>query len=332
MNRKEIPSYITFEGVTEDIANDAYCLSQFRKIKKCDKTLLEIIANTHSTVEEMEDDWYQASIRCVLAFLKRQRSLTGLTSDCYIVFESVWLDDVKKLIAYYKSLKSPLESIDETYFNATKEIRSFLFNTQSVGSKSFNDVKNYLNANYLTNGKFDEKKENAHKLIKRKAERLYRSTGIDNKEYNWSRAKYFIELFYDNIIPAVLGDEKCLARVLKAFGFGKYKQNGFFVINSFEAAIAIFYLDKEKLKKVIGDPQSFVFSISLLNEQWQTDKIVSDKNFEYNEGTKWITYKGVMKDSERDKLLKTFDERNYHNKIKELYYQSNITPSEDGIL
>jgi hypothetical protein len=86
--------------------------------------------------------------------------------------------------------------------------------------------------------------------VKAKAERVYACNRIPHQDKkNWTIAETYARGFYENIIPAVTqGRPDSTLAVLKAFQFSK--ENRYLIINCFEVALAISFLDAEIVQEI----------------------------------------------------------------------------------
>jgi len=69
---------------------------------------------------------------------------------------------------------------------------------------------------------------------------------------NWSKAREYAKLFYENIIPAVKKDDpEKVENVLKAFGFSETQEHHYYsMINCFEVALAIYFLPDKIIRNL----------------------------------------------------------------------------------
>ncbi len=179
-----------------------------------------------------------------------------LAPTSYYRLETVWLWEVKCVKAYL-IWEDRHGGVDPTckqkdYDNACEHIRNLL-KTQVKGTISeFQIPKSYLMTKYLrSDGKIDEEK--CKQLILDKIERIKQKTGETEEKTNRENAIDYLKKFYENIIPAVEEDnpDNVLA-VLNAFKFSKAQEHRILVINSFEAALAIYFLNPETIKGLIN--------------------------------------------------------------------------------
>ncbi len=143
--------------------------------------------------------------------------------------------------------KSNPEDAESDYFQACDHIDGMLFNSHIKASRNdFKEVKKYIENRYLTGGKTEYTKSNLVTLVRIKAHRIWEGTGETDEVNNWLLAEKYIKMFYENIIPAVMKKncEEHILMVLKAFQFSK-AHNCYHIINCFEKALAIYFLDQD---------------------------------------------------------------------------------------
>ncbi|MGD8782194.1 MAG: hypothetical protein PVH88_24915 [Ignavibacteria bacterium] len=216
---------------------------------------LEEIDKIISTEEEMILDWYNGCVLTVLKILEGEEfEFREFDSDSIKIFEQVWLSDIKLFYAYYRWEKDPNPTAEQNYHSACDYIRDRLFNKETYKKEDFKNIKEYIKKNYLHDGKINSNMSNGAKtIISNKAYQTYRTTGNTNKDENWSHAHKYTKLFYENIIPAVMDENKeSITSILKAFELSKSNENCFHIVNSFEMLIAIHFLNKEMLNELGG--------------------------------------------------------------------------------
>jgi len=308
------------------------------------KSLEEIMQHYMSTKEEMEKDWHNAEVSIASEILDGKINFAyKIDNNLYSYLEKIWLRDVKEFKAYlyWKGKGAPYqnnEQMDADYFEACKKIRQKLIDSNIKAPLDyFSEVKDYLETNYLdVEGKIDIEK--ADELIERKARRIWEvRKGIFEKEVNWYIAETYVRMFYENIIPAVMKinqekefvPTKCsIAQILKAFQFSKHPENRFLIINCFEAAIAIYFLDPNIIKELLEYPASCNFNIAYVKD-WPKDLVnpsICRGKFIYDDRDKLIIYNGKMYEDEKDFLLNKVTDEEHKKAVENLYIQSNSDP------
>ncbi|MDQ3848020.1 MAG: hypothetical protein M3261_03595 [Thermoproteota archaeon] len=286
-----------------------------------------------STAEGMSKDWEDACAFACLKIIEGEIDFTQIEPASYPLLEDTWLRDVKRLKAYYIWKSEDTGDSEKNYFKASNEIRRLLLWQERAPIQEFKKVKDYLEEHYLTevdDEKLDENKPATNMLISRKARRIWEIRGDLDQIANWFRAKLYTTMFYENIIGAVVNDDKqkTLA-ILRAFEFSKSPANRYLIINGFETAIAISFLNKDIIHEVLGKPELYDFNMEPLDDWPDTVKF---SNLRYDKDDKQLIYDGVMKEEERDSLLNVLPEKKHRQAVENLYQQSQFRPFKDMIL
>ncbi len=290
----------------------------------------------HSSDQEMRDDWYDA---CGLLGVKilegRKLQLTQVDARSYPLLEEIWLADVKRLKAYYIWELDDAGSADHNYARAGREIRTALKTRARSSLESFQVVRAFLETQYLEDGRLAQSRPSARQMLSRKALRIWESTQNPDAMTNWFRAQLYASLFYENVIPAVVNDDRdATAAVLKAFQFSKSSENRYFVTNCFEAAVAIEFLNKELVCEIMNDPASADFSMVPM-DYWPESRVMpssASSRIRFDRDDKQLICEGVMTEQDRTAMLHEFPEPEYVAAIQQLFEQSRLGPFSDMIL
>lgn len=267
---------------------------------------------------DKNNDWHTAEVFFASEVLEGKFNFASrISHESYWRLENIWLKEVKSLMAYFRWVsrkENYISKHDQDYFEACNHIRDMLVNRDiKARGSEFAAVKNFIQEHYLGNDGKHLPEVRGHKLndlIEKKAHQIYETTGSTDQDRNWVHAETYVRMFYENIIPAVVGsDEERVLRVLKAFQFSKL--NRFIIINCFETALAIYFLDPQVIQSLWDDsknreyhPESTVESIVAV-ASWPQRFVIPElckKRFWFD----WnrIGYKGVMLPREKDELLK----------------------------
>lgn len=125
---------------------------------------------------------------------------------------------------------------------------------------------------------------------------------------------------------------------MEAFEFSKSQQNGFLIINTFEVALAVEFIDKNVLAELIDTPAYDLNMVPLENYFSSLKDVIDvDKNLEFNEPSCQLIYHGIMPDKTLQRLIsaanKDSENSESHNvAIQHLYQQSQQHPFRDQIL
>jgi len=296
---------------------------------------------------EMNEDWRYAEAIFVSEVLEGKINFASrISSKSYYRLEKEWIKYIKCLRAYFNWERRffwddpKMEKLD--YLEACDHLTDMLVNQEiKARPDEFGEPRDYLIANYLSGDEVDKDKPEVKLLIARKAERIWGTTGERDTEKNWSNAEAYVEMFYENICPAVLeSDEKKkrehILRVLKAFQFSKAPENGYRVINCFEVALATYFLDAliiEDLWKGSQDqpqPKSHVRSTVKLDGKVAEFEIPEalHNRLEFSEANHEISFRGVMTDKAKNSLLASNKESSMQKAIEELFNQSRLIHRE----
>ena len=332
MEKMKFPKQIPEEMFDTLIKQTAEHLSDLRKLKQIRgefQYLINHLREIQSTREEMVMDWHDACVFLISNILSgKDINFTSIEPRSYHRLEEIWLKEVKQLRAYFIWEMNDTGSDEKNYLEACNEIRRRLTDRSIKASlKDFMVVEDYLRYMYLDDmGKIDKNKPSARILIQEKAKRIWETTGNSNGKENWSRAKLYVTMFYENIIPAVLENNKDnILMVLKAFQFSKAKENRFLIINCFEAAIAIYFLDADIILTLWERPELSNFSMVPVIE-WPKDfkyPLVCRERFKYDDEDELIIYEGKMSKNERNALIKKLTRCDHKKAVLNLFRQSN---------
>jgi len=218
-----------------------------------------------STPEEQARDKHNAAVLFATEVLEGDFHLTRqLGPDSYRRLESQWLDEVKRAKAYFlweKRRDQPASPSrhEQDYLEASRQLCSQLVREDLKAScLEFADVQEYLTDRYLTGGTLDPEKPGTTELIGRKARQLWQTTGESDGAKNWTDASAYCRMFYENILPAVLEKEPEIKRehalqALQAFQLGEAPEHRYQIINCFEVALAIYFLDAGVIEELWND-------------------------------------------------------------------------------
>ena len=304
--------------------------------------------------EEMERDDHLAKVCLASEILDGKLIFASrVASNSYYRLEQIWLKEVKLLMAYFNWRRrdgiDPTHEADD-YYMGCEHLRIMLTNDviKAVVPQEFEEAKSYLESRYLTNGKFDQTKPEAKKLIERKAyrisERVRGMTGKTDNDKNWIDAEAYVEMFYENIIPAVIEkDREKVLRVLKAFQFSKAPENRHHIIDCFETALAIYFLKADIIQELWNEsaeeemPPLCTESAVQVHSWPKEFKVPKDwedkwKHRFWYDGEK-IIFKGVMSELQKQTLLERFKEEHsakqeHFNAIYELFKKSRLIHRE----
>jgi hypothetical protein len=265
-----------------------------------------------------------------------------ISSASYGRLENVWVQDIKKLTAYFLweerggGIDKELEEAD--FIKASDLTRALLVNEGIKAQKSeFGEAKAYIEKCFLSsNGSIDYEKDEVQSLISLKAQKIqeeFRCNIPRKRRYS----SYYVELFYNNIIPAVIDNsEDSVLAVLKAFQYSQYGNDGrpYHIINAFEAALIIYFVDAKNILALWDKsdkhprPDSFLESTVRLQYSKDDFKVPTEleNRFNFLEGT--ISFHGIMTSSECNSIIQGLSITVYKQAIKELFNKSRLIHRE----
>lgn len=259
--------------VPERIRRLADFLGRDRKVREISEWVsylrdnpIEVHRCISSTPREELADWHSAETYFALDVLRgRVNMARHFASASYPYLEHVWLDDVKQLRAYLiwkQGNGVGEERAHGCYMKACEELNGILFNPCiKAGLPEFLPITEYISNNLLHRGELDCGKPATRALIQKKAWCVWRCTGKsdEREKQNWEEAEQYVRRFYGNIVPAVeKRDPASIQRVLEALKTGHGLGYRYHVVNCFEAALLIYFLDPDSVRKCHGDKDTLI--------------------------------------------------------------------------
>ncbi len=266
-NRKwQQETLLTESDVVGRIESLAFHRSNARKLRKVIdrpiRALFRYAQRTSSSPEEDTEDWIHGERIFALEVLEGNVHLRRLDPGSYHRLEMQWLSEVKRTKAYL--LWEPDEGspvprhTDDYYFAACEGFRNVLVSRElKAAAERFGPFEKYLKTHYLdAAGKLDLGRQGSQAMLTRKAYRIYEVTGEANPDSNWQHACAYARMFYDNILKAVKEhDPESTRTVLEAFQYSRAAEHRYLIINCFEAAIAVYFLDSDVIKSLWTGPE-----------------------------------------------------------------------------
>lgn len=330
------PSVFSEEEIDNWLKSDAAFIAYARR------------AEMGSNNIDVDSDWHIAEVFFASEILEGKINFAGrISSKSYWRLENIWVKEVKEMMAYFDWVKTRDSEQDKHFFEACDHVRKALLINSKIKARlsEFDEAKSYIKQHYLDEkGKLLPRQEGSevYQLIERKAYRIYETTGSKNELNNWVQAETYTKMFYENIIPAVVEkDSESVLQVLKAFQYSKTQR--FFIINCFETALAIYFLNPDIIKSLWADaaqepiPESTVESFVEVYDWPQKFKIgeLCEDKIEVDLDWNRISFKGVMSDSEKKELLDALNTATEGNPktehitaIEKLYSQSRLIHEE----
>jgi len=257
------------------IARKAFEISQHRRFQKLLKEIKAALGTQlrmrPSTSPEARDDWREGSVLLISEILDGRIHFTrDVAQTSYWRLEDCWLQNVKDRKAYLLWLARgqgfDMRAAERDYADATREVELRLFDASVKASiAEFSPVRNYINENYLSDGRIDARKPQVQALIRSKAARLL-SENPTKGASNRLLAVHYVFEFYENIIAAVQDDSlQHVRRVVHILRLGSGKRDDT-AVNCFEMAIAIYFLKPVSIQAALesrwpSDPSDFEHSL-----------------------------------------------------------------------
>lgn len=331
-----VTAVISDEQIEMSIRERALQQSLIRKASQYLGRLDVLLQKVESTKAEMQADW-ESSVAVFVYQLFEGQLKIGPASFHWL--EDEWISEVKRTKAYFLWLSNPdkvrSQGHQEDYDAALDWLRGLLVDPRMKGSQDFEPYREYIETRYLTDGRFDPAKGKAHDLVARKAYRIWRTTGETDERKNWEHAETYCRMFYDHVIPAVAAFEeepRAAERVehtllaLKAFQYSKARENRFLVINCFEVALALYFLDPEIVEQLWRDSGEMGDRDYTVTTVWAGGLARVPARFEdrmtLSDGH--LVLHGVLTEAERDRLIARFPE--HQEVFAELFRQSRLLP------
>ncbi len=337
MNDSLSPQY-----VDEYIQGRAEAIFLLRALTKLlpDPHMLRILCP--STPEEKLNDTLDARAYFSIDVLLGQVPFRYLDPQSYRHLEESWLSQIKRIMAYLSYQGGSTRGAEQDYSDAGNAVRTRLLQDNKAPIEDFAKVEDYLMENYLVaSDVLDENKDGTNRIIRAKAHRIWHTTGEgwQNETRNWHRSRRYTKLFYENIIDAVrLKDKEKIGKVMEAFEYSKSPRNRFLIINAFEAAIAIEFIDASVIQEV---RDSDFFDLNMASVESWPERLakpgICNGGFRYDQESAQIIYEGEMAENERTYFL-TEIEKEAENKesckvaLEDLYGQSHQKPFYTQVL
>lgn len=224
-----------------------------------------IHANIPSDEVQMHRDFYDACLFFGVKVLNGTiRMADQLEASTYEFLEGIWLNDVKRLMAYisWELAGEPDGTPDHRsfYLEVCSQLHARLLDPKrKAGGDSFERVCGWIEGRYLTGRQLrPDKSSAARELIEEKAERIWKETGSSDSQANWRAAENYAMAFYQNIIPAIRDKSHDAAAAVLAALHDRDDGLSAEVVNAFEAAIVLEFLPSEIVRRIYRMDHSFV--------------------------------------------------------------------------
>jgi hypothetical protein len=257
----------------ERVSHLADYLGRDRKVRAISEFVSYLRDNPHEVHKqipsrrnaELLTDWSAAETYYASDILRGRIDMTRQSSpDCYVYLQWVWLDDAKRLRAYLNwaaAKQNSREQADTCYYMMSCQELGDTFQDRLIKAKliDYLPIAEYIADNLLHNGKLAPNKPAAHALIQKKAWCIWKCLGQphDRHDQNWRDAEAYVRGFYENIGPAIeTKDPTATKALLKAMTMGGKEGYRYRIMDCFEAALLIYFLDPEAVETHCG-PNAF---------------------------------------------------------------------------
>lgn len=265
---------LTREFVQNLLSQRAYEIGEKQKMRWLKQLLHDLEQNPkriHSTeivppVRTPEDDWRDACAYFACDILNARFHLAlQLSVDAFFFLQSIWLEDVKRLMAYLAWEKAgaawrPDES-DRYYSEACRQLHNRIMDpAYKTGPVSFLPIARWLEEKYLIEGRIDfTNRPASFELVKRKAERIWEITKSADQNDNWRRAESYVRQFYENLIPAIRnGDSRSLEALLAATITRCGTRVSDELVDALEFGLLMYFVEGDKMKPFFASHETYV--------------------------------------------------------------------------
>ena len=299
-----------------------------------------------STVKEMLRDIELAELFLVSEIIEGKINFASrIAPDSYWRLENVWVKDIKLFRAYFlwehrgDGIYDDEQEIRD-YYQVCEHLRDMLVNRQiKAQAVEFETPKAYLEDRYLTDGRIDPSKQQMKTLLNMKAyrieERIREMGGHADSLRDWVEAETYTRMFYENIIPAVItNDPEHVLSVLRAFQYSKSVRNKYHVINSFEVALAIYFLNANTITNLWRQSESYPAPENCLESRvairsWPVGfKVPEACRYALEVREDQLIFNGLMSKDQKQALLEQVREPEYQKAIDELFRSSRLIHRE----
>ncbi|NTU43042.1 MAG: hypothetical protein HGA78_08315 [Nitrospirales bacterium] len=341
---------VSYDELHKWIKDAARKISRLRKLEQFDRIGVQYLDSIPTPPAEKDTDWYNGVSFLMSKILDGTIRFDEIDEKSYELLEKTYLQTVKKFKAYCSWATatgaggSYWGETDKYYFTACKEIAQLMGRTDLKSkSNDFDNLKSYIENKCLTDGKFDVSQQKIKDLIAIKADRIHQNTRSEDNDKNWFNAERYVKMFYGNILPAVGTkdeekdedkDKEKILTVLKAFQFSEAPENRFGIVNCFEVALAIYFLDaaiiQDLWRTCDGRHRAETPTVNSATVQsWPDDFVTPTEckySFKFGNGTGAgeIIFDGMMSESQKSVLLQRLKKPEHIKAVNELFEQSRL--------
>lgn len=252
------------EFVRACLSRHAYSIGTNRKLIELLQRVERLQLHPHrihieipSSPAERWADWYDACLFFALdVILGRVDFASFVHPSAYEFLETVWLDDVKRLLAYLYWEESGGDHGSrghrDCYFLACDEINRQMFGPPAqVDETCFELVHSWWKERFQIATTSGQNAFDGISIVTRqKARRIWERDKHRDAVENWKTAESYVQKFYCHLIPAVLHENRDDIRLIhQAMRPSSPASNAAELVNGLEAAIAAAFIDFTALDK-----------------------------------------------------------------------------------
>jgi hypothetical protein len=302
------PATFTGKAVSEWLENRESVLHRYRKLRLIQKRgLYDLLAEIPDKPQDREIARQSALLFLAVGVLDGTFHFSQrFGEDVYPLIAGIWLDDVKRFMAYlgWENAGDGWDPNPERHYGAASaQLRAFLRRDDLKAPRAeFKKLATFFERSAAGSSRED--------LIRQKANRMWRETGLPDSEANWRAAGLFVQLFYDNIASAVLDeDPESALLVLKAFQCTPIAAHAHHLINVLEAAAAIYFLSSELVERLTVPPntsQNGAGQVTISTDDWPSDFRIPKEcsaQFVVDQGSRQLKFAGAMTVRQKQALL-----------------------------
>jgi hypothetical protein len=266
--REKYMGNLSNEDINRFIHEQAYKVSEERRSKRAGylstvfaelsaDEIMSIIGNPNKLrdiiepddEEKLISDWHIGKMRFISDILEGNISFAlRIPPESYPQLENEWLEDLKKYRAYLiweaRGRGFDLDSGLSNYHAACKWIVERLTDHDMKMPKEFEKARKHIENRLLKNGKLDISKNGARELISTKARHLHYLRRDAPADENWVLAENQVKLYYENIIPAVEGDQESVRQIIQAIEPTKLDDFSlYYIVNCLELILVTYFVN-----------------------------------------------------------------------------------------
>lgn len=206
-------------------------------------------------------DWHFSEVYLASEFLDGTLNFARqIDASSYWRLENIWMDEVIRLKAYHTwerlGKRWGGDAGRSDYYEESERYHQLLANPVIKATATyFQPLREYISSHYLHEGKLNLRSSRVKTLINRKFKRIRQSVNVGTDEEVRHHVVKYVTAFYENVIPAVEersdSEKKSNIRAtLSSFATSQAHPCLCSVIDCFEAAIAIYFIDASVVRSL----------------------------------------------------------------------------------